>query len=107
MYKPPKKHIRLESLNKAPEVADLRAALAEASKQRGSTIELPWMSRSTGTPYSITVRVELAGGDPMWTLYEGQGGKSRVVWSSPFEDPELLFDVLLLSIPEEEGLIRE
>lgn len=55
----------------------------------------------TTVPYSLTVRYEVAGGDPMWTLYEGEGAKSRVVWSSPFEDVELLYDVLMLSIPEE------
>ena len=99
MYKP-KKHVRLDPLRRTPAVEDIRNALSEASKARGCTIEQPWIL-SSGVPYSLTVRVELAGGDPMWTLYEGQGGKSRVVWSSPFEDPELLHDVLMLSIPEE------
>ncbi len=107
MFKP-KKHLRLEPLTRSPTVSDLRSALLEAGKARGCTVELPWTCRRTGTPYSLTVRIELAGGDPMWTLYEGMGGKSRIVWSSPFEDPELLYDVLMLSIPEEEaGLLRE
>ncbi len=97
----PKKHVRLTSLPNAPKVADIKSVADEASKARGCTVELPWKNKMTGVPYSLTVRYEVAGGDPMWTLYEGEAAKSRVVWSSPFEDVELLYDVLMLSIPEE------
>ncbi|MBZ0188130.1 MAG: hypothetical protein K8F91_17915, partial [Candidatus Obscuribacterales bacterium] len=72
-----------------------------ASKARGCTVELPWRNKRTKVHYSLTVRVDLPGGDPVWTLYEGEGGGSRVVWSSAFEDVDLLYDVLTLSIPEE------
>ena len=49
--------------------------------------------------YSLTVRVEISGGEPIWTLYEGEGSTSRVMWSSPFEDMDLLYDVMCLSLP--------
>jgi|AGTN01.1.fsa_nt_gi hypothetical protein len=100
MYRP-KKQIRLNSLPHAPKVADVKHAFNEAKQAKGCTVELPWANKSNGQLYSLTVRVEMGGGDPMWTLYEGEGPKSRVVWSSPFEDVDLLYDVLMLSIPEE------
>lgn len=100
MYRP-KKHVRLTALLHAPKVADVRSLSEEAKKAKGCTVELPWQNKMTGVRYSLTIRLELAGGDPIWTLYEGEGGKSRVVWSSPFDDVELLYDVLMLSIPEE------
>jgi len=100
MYKP-KKHIRLSSLFQAPKLADIRTLFSEGGKAKGCTVELPWVNKRTGINYSLTVRAEISGGQPMWTLYEGEGQKSRVVWSSPFEDVDLLYDVLTLSIPEE------
>lgn len=100
MYRP-KKQIRLNSLSHAPKVADVKHAFGEAKLAKGCTVELPWTNKSNGQQYSLTVRVEMGGGDPMWTLYEGEGPQSRVVWSSPFEDVDLLYDVLMLSIPEE------
>lgn len=100
MYRP-KKHVRLTALPAAPDLTNVRKVFDEARKARGCTVELPWKNKRTKVPYSLTVRVELAGGDPVWTLYEGDGDQSRVVWSSSFEDVELLYDVLLLSIPDE------
>lgn len=100
MYRP-KKHVRLNPLSHAPKVSDVKSLADEARKAKGCTVELPWKNKLTGVHYSLTTRLEVAGGDPIWTLYEGEGGKSRVVWSSPFEDVELLYDVLMLSIPEE------
>lgn len=100
MYKP-KKHIRLSSLFQAPKLSDIRNLFTEGSKAKGCTVELPWVNKRTNVNYSLTVRAEMSGGQPMWTLYEGEGPKSRVVWSSPFEDVDLLYDVLTLSIPEE------
>lgn len=100
MYKP-KKHIRLSSLFQAPKLSDIRNLFTEGGKAKGCTVELPWVNKRTNVNYSLTVRAEMSGGQPMWTLYEGEGPKSRVVWSSPFEDVDLLYDVLTLSIPEE------
>ncbi|MBI1270972.1 hypothetical protein GC174_11120 [bacterium] len=100
MYRP-KKHVRLSALSGQPDLISVRNVYEEARKARGCTVELPWRNRKTDVNYSLTVRVELAGGDPVWTLYEGDSGSSRVVWSSSFEDVELLYDVLTLSLPEE------
>ena len=49
----------------------------------------------------MTVRVEVGGSEPIWTLYEGEGNRSRVMWSTGFADVELLYDVLTLSLPSD------
>lgn len=100
MYKP-KKQIRLDVLDGLPKMSDLKTLLSEANRSKGSTVELPFRGQTIG--FSLTVRVEVGGAEPIWTLYEGQGKGSRVVWSSPFEDLELLYDVLCLSLPQEVG----
>lgn len=100
MYKP-RRHIRLEQTFELPTIAECHRLLAEAEKSRGCTIELPWRSTRTYTAYSLTVRIELSGGMPIWSLYEGEGSRCRVVWSSHFEDIELMNDVLKLSLPQE------
>src|SRR5277367_2044684 len=103
MYKP-RKYFRLTQLFAMPTVAECRTLLAEAKKTRSSTVEQPWRSQKTYLAYSLAVRVDLGGAEPLWTLYEGEGNRARVIWSSPFEDIDLMHDVLQLSLPgEEEG----
>ena len=100
MYKP-KKYVRLDKLQKTPRLPDIRNLLNEAKKARACTVELPWRSEKLGLPFSLTVRVEVGGGEPIWTLYEGEGNSSRVMWSTGFDDVELLYDVLTLSLPSD------
>ena len=98
MYKP-KKYVRLDLLPRMPRLPDIRNLLNEAKKARACTVELPWRSENLGLRFSLTVRVEVGGGEPIWTLYEGEGSKSRVMWSTGFNEVELLYDVLTLSLP--------
>lgn len=101
MYRP-KKYVRLDPLSRTPRLADVRNLLDAASKSRSCTVEQPWRSENLKMPFSLTVRVELGGsGEPIWTLYEGDGAKSRVMWSTGFGDVELLYDVLTLSLPSD------
>lgn len=100
MYKP-KKYVRLDKLQKTPRLPDIRNLLNEAKKARACTVELPWRSEKLGLPFSLTVRVEVGGGEPIWILYEGEGNSSRVMWSTSFDDVELLYDVLTLSLPSD------
>lgn len=98
MYKP-KKYVRLDKLQRAPRLPDIRRLLDEAKKLRSCTVELPWRTENLGLQFSLTVRSEVGGGEPIWTLYEGEGTTSRVMWSTGFDDVELLYDVLTLSLP--------
>jgi hypothetical protein len=100
MYKP-KKHQRLEPLSGLPSPADLRNLRSEGERARGCCFELPFFAEKANENYSLTVQCSFgAGTEPVWTLYEGTGSKSRVMWSTPFVDLELLMDVVTLSIPK-------
>jgi len=101
MYRP-KKYVRLEPLARTPRLADIRNLLEEGRKSRSCTIEQPWKSEKLKLAFSLTVRVELGStSEPIWTLYEGEGNMSRVMWSTGFGDVELLYDVLTLSLPSD------
>jgi hypothetical protein len=100
MFKP-QKHLRLETLNRLPKLEELAKAFDLARSAKGCLVELPWRSTKTGKSYSLAVRIELGQMDPVWTLFEGEGSTSRAAWSVPFQDIDLLNDVLLLSLPQE------
>ena len=100
MYKP-QKHLRLEPLNRFPNPPELVKALQQARSAKGCLVEIPWRSAKTGKNYSLAVRIELGQTEPVWTLFEGEGASSHATWSVPFQDMELLNDVLLLSLPQE------
>lgn len=100
MYRP-KKYVRLDPIPRTPKLSDVRNLLAEANRSRGCTIEQPWRSENKKMPFSLTVRMEVGGGEPIWTLYEGESNNSRVQWSTAFGDVDLLYDVLTLSLPSD------
>jgi hypothetical protein len=99
MYKP-KKHQKLDLLTGLPGIDDLRNLLAEGDKAKGCLVELPFFFEKANEQYSLTVQCGLGGGEPVWTFYEGTGSQSRVLWSTPFVDMDLLMDVITLSIPK-------
>ncbi|HEY9775404.1 MAG TPA: hypothetical protein V6C81_16680 [Planktothrix sp.] len=105
MYKP-KKYIKLDSLSAMPSLNDCKNLLIAGNKSKGCLVEQPFKSEKTNTFYSLTVKIETGGKEPVWTLYEGEGNQSRVVWSSPFSDIHLMNDVLHLSLPGETGVWR-
>ncbi|MFX7506961.1 hypothetical protein ABTJ37_21850, partial [Acinetobacter baumannii] len=47
------------------------------------------------------VSVEAEGQMPIWSLYQGEGEQSRLIWTQTFKDPDLLNDVIGLSLPHE------
>ena len=100
MYRP-KKYQRLEPLARTPKLSDVRRLLEAGTKARSCTVEQPWRSEKMKMPFSLTVRVEVGGSEPIWTLYEGEGSNSRVMWSTAFNDVDLLYDVLTLSLPSD------
>ncbi len=99
-----KKYIRLDQIPAAPQSAELKRLLFESKRAPGCTVELPWRSAKTGLRYSITVCFEPGGHDPIWSLYQGEGAQSRMIWTQTFKDPELLSDVINLSLPAEAAL---
>ncbi len=92
----PKKHQRLQLLPDLPTLKDLRLLLFEAQKATGCLFELPWFLEKSNEHFSLTVQYDFGGSEPIWTLYQGQGSNSKLMWSSPFKDLELLLDVITL-----------
>ena len=96
-----KRYIRLDEIQGMPQTPELKRLLFESNRARGSTVELPWRSLKTKLRYSITVCFEVDRIEPIWSLYQGEGAQSRMVWTQSFKDPELLNDVISLSLPAE------
>ena len=82
----PKKHLKLDLLESTPSINDLKQALGHAQKLRGCTIELPWNLNDLKASFALAVCIEVKAEEPFWTLYEGEGNKSHVLWSAPFSD---------------------
>ena len=100
----PRKHIKLDPLTSIPKLDDLQRALIQAQKNRASTVELPWQLKDANLSYSLAVRAEFGPSESVWTLYEGEGNRSHVVWSAPFTDMELLKEVVFLTVVESTGI---
>jgi hypothetical protein len=95
----PTNHQRLQSLSDLPTLKDLRQLLFEAEKTRGCLIELPWFLTKSNEHFSLTAQYDASSAEPIWTLYQGRGSESKMMWSSPFTDLDMLLDVVRLSIP--------
>ena len=100
MYKP-RKYQRHDIIRHFPKLEDLKKLSADAYRARGCVIELPWHSAKTSQIYTLTVVVELAENESLWTLFSGEGEASRVLWSTPASDLEMLIDVMTLALPDE------
>ena len=96
-----KKHIKLEPIKKHPTMDHILACLQTAEKSRGSTVELFWKPEGAKLGYSLTVRVEIGGHQPVWSLYE-QGEFSKNLWSQTFSTLDLLYEVIFLTAPQED-----
>ncbi len=88
-------NIRLTKLPASPGFADLQYALVHSQKNSRRTIELPWTSTETHTPFMLALRSDSAGGDPSWTMYAGDGEDARVLWSYSSGDMQLILNLAL------------
>ncbi len=94
----PKNHIKLSPLASTPNVDDLKQLFTEVQKTRNRSIELPWVVDMVR--FTLDVRINLGTREPIWSLYQGDGVQSHVVWDAPFTDIYLLREVLAISIAE-------
>lgn len=94
----PKNHIKLSPLSSTPNVEELKQLFAEVKKTRNCSIELPWAVDMLR--FALDVCINLGNQEPVWTLYQGDGVQSHVVWGAPFTDIYLLREVVALSIAE-------
>ncbi len=94
----PKNHVKLSPLASTPNIDDLKQLIIEVQKTRNCSIELPWAVDMIR--FALDVRINLGTQELIWTLYQGDGLQSHVVWNAPFSDIYLLREVIAISISE-------
>src|SRR5215471_17607620 len=90
------KRQRLAQRSAMPEVRDLLVLLAEAEKLRGKMIEVPWAEPGVPDLLVLCVEFEIGATLPIWSLYQGEAGESRLLWSCRETDMYLLYDLLCM-----------
>jgi pyruvate/2-oxoglutarate dehydrogenase complex dihydrolipoamide acyltransferase (E2) component len=90
------KRQRLPQRPAMPEVRDLLGLLAEAEKLRGKMLEVPWQEPGVPDLLVLCVEFEIGSTMPVWSLYQGDAGESRLVWSCRETDMYLLYDLLCM-----------
>lgn len=91
-----KKRSRLPERSSMPQVKDLLLLLSETEKLRGRLIEVPWREQDISEPLVLTVEFEPGATLPVWSLYQGEGPNSQLVWSCRETDMYLLYDLLCM-----------
>ncbi|MBI4533901.1 MAG: DUF4388 domain-containing protein [Candidatus Melainabacteria bacterium] len=87
--------LRLPKLSTSPGLEDFHYALSQAQKNRGRTIEMPWISADRSSTYVLTVRCDSAGGEPAWLLYRGDGPGSVMAFSYASSDVTLVHSLVI------------
>ncbi len=90
------KRQRLAQRPAMPEVRDLLVLLAESEKLRGKMLEVPWQEPGVADLLILCVEMEIGASLPIWSLYQGEGGESRLIWSCRETDMYLLYDLLCM-----------
>jgi len=85
----------LDTLESVPQTEILSNMFSLAMGTIGLSVEQPWVGQ--GQTFVLTARCDVSGKDPLWTLYEGVGDKSQVVWTNVERDTELIYDVLCMA----------
>src|ERR1700691_3731809 len=96
MYNPDKR-VQLQPLNDFPTLADLINVLSEAQKARGTLVELWWCTAEGAPQFCLMALLQFGTEVATWTFYKNQDNQSQLLWSSPFENLELLFETISLS----------
>lgn len=86
---------RMDLKDAPPSLADLLAAKASVQATAGLSVEIPWKVNSQD--FVLTVHCDVAGKDPLWTLYKGEGATSEIIWTNVEPDVELICDVLFMA----------
>ncbi len=110
MYRPPEKpaeppsnnRSRLPTMKAVPETNDLRGLFSEAQKYHNKLIEQPFMCANQSVTMVLTVELKIGDATPIWTLYQGDGPGSIMVWHCAERDYELIYDVVSMFVYEVE-----
>src|SRR5215813_535491 len=95
----PKKHaapppLRLPKLPASPGIDDVHYLLAQAQRNRGRTVELPWTTANRSVSWMLTVKCDPSG-DPAWLLYKGDTPGAPVAFSYVTGDVPLVYSFII------------
>jgi hypothetical protein len=88
-------NIRLPKLPHNPGFEDLQELHGQAAKIRGRTVELPWTSVELRKNFMLSLKVDPDAGEPMWTMFSGDGEDARKIWEYPTGDMQLILNIVL------------
>jgi hypothetical protein len=94
-------HLKLGTQAKFWQLGDLQKMLDEARKAEASTVSSSWQAPKSSFTYKLTARINEIKAEILWTLIVNDGKGYRSLWSAPFQDLELLLDVLELTLANE------
>ena len=97
-------NVRLPKQMAMPSVTDVQFMLAETMKNKGRTVEMPYVVN--GQNYLITARVDLMeeSYEPIWVYYKGDGEKAEVVFQYATGDVNLIHNLVLQTSTESSDL---
>jgi hypothetical protein len=94
-------HLKLGTQAKFWQLGDLQKMLDEAQKAEASSVSSSWQAPKSSFSYKLTARINEIKAEILWTLLVNDGKGYRSLLSSPFNDLELLLDVLELTLANE------
>jgi GGDEF domain-containing protein len=88
-------NVRLPKQMAMPSVTDVQFMLAETMKNKGRTVEMPYVVN--GQNYLITARVDLMEEthEPIWVYYKGDGENAETVFQYATGDVNLIHNLVL------------
>jgi GGDEF domain-containing protein len=86
-------NVRLPKLPSNPGFDDIQYAVGQAQKSRGRTVELPWSAGHAS--FMLSLVVDPDGNEQTWTMHAGDGPDTRVLWTYPTGDLQLILNLIL------------
>src|SRR5277367_4795776 len=83
--------IRRDALPSAPKLAQVREMLDEATNKRGCLMEQPFGGLKAGQSLILTVQWDRTAKEPVWILYQEEGGQSSIAFTESFPPDNLDF----------------
>ncbi|MBX9667930.1 MAG: DUF4388 domain-containing protein [Candidatus Obscuribacterales bacterium] len=95
------KRLRLPECLHVPQTSDIELVFAEAAKQPGQLVELPWTYKEQ--QYVLSAKLERRHNEQshQWSFYKGEGLHSKLEWSYETSDVVMIHDLVMTAFPEE------
>lgn len=96
---PAQRRHRLPEQSRIPNLPDLEYLYAEAAKQPGNLIELPWTENRQ--PYVLTAKLERRNNEQshQWSFYRGDDQSSKLEWTYESSDVVMIHSLILTAFP--------